>query len=346
MTMLAVRLMGEKDLRVEDVPTPILVSPTDAILDVTATAICGVDLLAYWGYVPGFEWGTTMGHEFVGVVREVGEDVDRIRPGDRVVCSSTTSCGVCYYCRRGMAAQCVDLTLFGFSGTYPRLDGGQAESVRVPQADRVLWPLPAGVSDEAGVLVADILSTAYRGVERADIRLGDTVAVVGCGPVGLMAVMCAGRLAGRVIAVDTVPARLEQAKTLGAIPVDASGDPVGDVMELTGCIGVDAAVEAAGSADALASCLKMVRGRGTVSAIGAHFEPDCPMDVGLMFANEITVRISIGSPTDDREQVLGLIGGGTFDPAVIVTHRLPLAEAVEGYRLFEAREATKVVMSP
>ena len=344
--MRAVRLQGIKDLRVEEVAAPTLQDPGDALLDVTATAICGADLLPYWGHVPGFEWGTIMGHEFVGVVKEVGPGVSRIKPGDRVVCSSTTSCGVCCSCRRGMASQCENLALFGFSGAYPKLDGGQAERVRIPNADRVLWPLPVEVSDEAGIFVADILSTAFRGVERADVRLGDSVAVVGCGPVGLMTILCARRLAGQVIAVDTVPSRLETARSLGAIPVDASGDAVAEVMALTEGRGAAAVVEAAGGVAALTSSLKMVRGRGTVSVIGAHFEPDFPLDAGLMFANEITLRVSIGSPTDDREQVLDLLRGGVIDPTTIVTHRVSLDDAPEAYKLFEAREATKFVMTP
>ncbi len=344
--MRAVRLLGPRDLRVDDVPDPVVQAPGDAVVDVTATAICGADLLPYRGYVPGFEWGTTMGHEFVGVVRAVGPAVRRVKPGDRVVCSSTTSCGTCYYCVRGMAAQCEHLALFGFSGAYPRLDGGQAERVRIPNADRVLWPLPEEVSDEAGVFVADILSTAFRGVERADLRLGDTVVVVGCGPVGLMSVMCARRLAGQVIAVDTVPARLEQARVLGAVPVDAAGDALAEVMDLTSGRGADAVIEAAGAVSALTSAVAMVRGRGTVSVIGAHFEPEFPLDMGRMFAKEISLRVSIGSPADDRERVLALIRGGVLDPTAIVSHRMSLDDAPEAYSLFESREATKIVMRP
>lgn len=344
--MRAVRLMGPKELRVDDVPDPSIQDPTDAILDVTATAICGADLLPYWGYVPGFEWGTTMGHEFVGVVRDVGTGVKRIRPGDRVVCSSTTSCGECYYCRRGMASQCENLSLFGFSGAYPRLDGGQADTVRVPMADRVLWPLPSAVSDEAGVFVADILSTAFRGLERADVRQGDTIAVVGCGPVGLMSILCSRQIASTVIAVDTIPARLELARSLGAVPVNAAEDAVEAVMALTGGRGADSVIESAGGVPALQACLKMARGRGTISVIGAHFEPDFPLDAGLMFANELTLRVSIGSPTDDREQVLGLVSSGVIDPTCVVSHRLSLDQAPEAYVMFENREAVKIVLAP
>ncbi len=342
--MRAVRLVAAKQLVVDDIADPVIVDPHNAIIDVTATAICGADLLPYWGYVPGFEWGTTMGHEFVGVVREVGSAVSLVEVGDRVVCSSMTSCGTCWYCRRQAQPQCETRALFGFSGAYPRLDGGQAERVLIPNADRDLWPLPDDVSDDAAVFVADILSTACRGVERADLRLGDTVAVVGCGPVGLMAILAARLTAGKVLAVDTVAARLELAASVGAVPVHAGEDAVEAVKAESGGRGADAVIECAGGVPALTSALKMARPRGTVSVIGAHFEPDFPLDAGAMFANETTLRVSVGAPTDDREDVLGLISSGRIDPTVAISHRMPLDEAVEAYRLFEEREATKVVM--
>jgi threonine dehydrogenase-like Zn-dependent dehydrogenase len=345
--MRALRLMGPRELVLDEVPDPQIKDPKNAVLKVTKTAICGADLIPYWGYVPGWEWGTTMGHEFVGVVKEVGSGVSQIKSGDRVMCSSMTSCGVCWACRNGMQPQCENRALFGFSGAYPRLDGGQADMVLIPNADRDLWILPAAVSDDAGVFVSDILSTAYRGLARANVKLGDNVVVVGCGPVGLMTILVARLTAGQVIAVDTVGARLAQAKALGAKVVDASAqDAVAVVMELTGGRGAEAVIEAAGSVPALQSALQMARVRGSVSVIGAHFEPDFPLDAGAMFAKETTLTVSIGSPTDDREAVLDLIRLGRVDPVPTISHRMKLDEAPEAYRLFEAREATKVVMTP
>ena len=345
--MRALRLLGPRELRIDELPDPKIAGPKNAVLEVTRTAICGADLLPYWGYVPGFEWGTTMGHEFVGTVREVGPAVALVKPGDRVVCSSMTSCGVCWACRRGMQPQCENRALFGFSGAYPRLDGGQAEQVLIPNADRDLWPLPSEVSDDAAVFVADILSTAYRGIQRADVKLGDTVVVVGCGPVGLMAILSARLAAGRIIAVDTIPARLEQARAMGAEAVDASAqDPVAAVLDLTGGRGAEAVIECAGGVPALTAAMQMVRVRGNVSVIGAHFEPDFPLDAGAMFAKETSLRFSIGSPTDDRETVLDLIRLGRIDPTPTISHKMKLEEAAEAYKLFEAREATKVVLTP
>lgn len=344
--MRAVKLVEPKKIEVADVPEPVLDGPRDAIVEVKKTAICGADLLPYFGYVPGFEWGTTLGHEFVGVVRDVGDDVTRIKPGDRVVASSTTSCGQCWYCRHGMASQCENVALFGYSGVYPRLDGGQADKVRVPMADRVLWPLPREVSDEAGVFVGDILSTAYRGVLRAEVALGDTVAVVGAGPVGLMAVMTAHPIAGQVLAIDPVPARLEAAKALGAVAIPGDGNELEKIMEMTGGKGADAVIETAGAQPALLNAMKMARGRGTVSVIGAHFEPDCPIDVGNMFSQETTLRFSIGSPTDDREEVIRLIEDHVLDPTVVVSDRTGLEDAEEAYRSFAERESVKTILSP
>ena len=344
--MRAVRLIGVKDVQIKEIAEPTIAAPQNAIVDVTSTAICGADMLPYWGYAPGFEWGMTMGHEFVGVVSDVGSAVTRVKPGDRVMASSMTSCGTCWYCRHGAQPQCENRALFGFSGAYPRLEGGQADKVLIPNADRDLWILPDDVSDEAGVFVADILSTAYRGVERADVNVGDAVAVVGCGPVGLMAILVARLTAGKVFALDTVQTRLDVAAALGAIPIDAGGDAVAAVKEQTSGRGADAVIECAGGVPAMTSALQMARPRGTVSVIGAHFEPDFPLDAGAMFANETTLRVSIGAPTDDREEILDLIRQGMLEPIQTVSHRMPLADAAEAYRMFEAREATKIMLKP
>ena len=343
--MKAVVLRGVGDVGVETVPDPVIREPGDAIVEVTATAICGADLFPFHGLTPGFENGTVLGHEFAGVVLEVGKGVTAFRPGQRVVNASMIQDGTCASCRAGRPTQCEGRALFGYSGVYPRLDGGQAELVRVPNADRVLYPLPDEVSDEAGVFLADILPTGYGAVVRAGTRIGDAVCVVGCGPVGLMGVLCAVDLGARVLAVDGVPARRELAATLGAWSV-APEEAADAVAEVTAGLGADVVIEAAGSPGALDAALRLARGRGIVSVVGAHFEPDYPLDNALMFERELTLRFTIGDPSNDRAHLLGLIASGRLDPAQIVTHRMPLAEAAEAYRLFDAREATKVVLTP
>src|SRR5207244_4707964 len=205
------------------------------------------ELLPFHGMTPGFEAGTVLGHEFAGEVVEVGADVRSFRPGQRVVNASMISDGTCRSCRAGRVTQCERRSLFGYSGVYPRLDGGQAELVRVPRADRALRTLPDEVSDEAAVFLADILPTGFGAVVRGGVSAGDTVVVVGCGPVGLMAVLCAAGVAGRLIAVDGVPARRELAGRLGA-GTAAPEEAAAVVAEATGGLGADVGLEAAGPA--------------------------------------------------------------------------------------------------
>jgi 2-desacetyl-2-hydroxyethyl bacteriochlorophyllide A dehydrogenase len=341
----AVVLRAPGDVRVDDVGDPRLLEPDDAIVAVSATAICGADLFPFHGLTPGFEAGTVLGHEFAGEVVEVGPGVQRVRPGRRVVNASMISDGTCPSCRAGRVTQCKGRSLFGYSGVYPRLDGGQADLVRVPQADRALRVLPDEVSDEAAVFLADVLPTGFASVVRGGVSAGDTVVVVGCGPVGLVALLLSASLAGRLIAVDAVPARRALAGRLGAEAI-APEAAAAVVAEATDGLGADVVIEAAGSPGGLDASLRLARGRGMVSVVGAHFEPDYPLDNALMFERELTVRFSIGDPTADGDVVLARLASGEVDPTPIVTHRLPLSDAAEAYRLFDSREATKVVLSP
>ncbi len=342
--MRAVKLVGPEAVAVEEVADPGLTSDTDAIVRVTHTAICGADLLPYHGYTPGFELGTTLGHEFVGVVEDAGDALGSLRVGERVVNTSMTSDGTCAHCRAGRPTQCVSRAMFGYSGVYPRLEGGQADLVRVPRGDRCLWPIPDDVSDEDAVFIADILPTGFLAVQRAGVAPGDVVVVLGSGPVGLMALICAVGTARRVIAVDGIPARRAVAESLGALAVDppAAADAV---AALSAGLGADAVIEASGSPAALTSALDLVRPQGIVSVVGAHFEPDYPLDNGLMFEKEITLAFAIGNPGRDRERLLAMIQAGALRPSAVISDRLPLGEAAQAYRAFDAREATKVVLT-
>jgi alcohol dehydrogenase len=343
--MKAVVLREPGKVTVDEVADPAILEAGDAIVSVRATAICGADLFPFHGLTPGFELGTILGHEFAGEVVEVGEEVASIQPGDRVVNASMISDGTCPSCRAGRVTQCEGRSLFGYSGVYPRLDGGQAELVRVPHADRALQKLPDAVSDEAAVFLADILPTGQAAVVRAGVADGDVVVVVGCGPVGLMAILCARGIAGRVLAVDGVPVRRELAELLGAEAV-APAAAADIVASATNGLGADVVIEAAGSPGGLDASLRLARGRGVVSVVGAHFEPDYPLDNALMFERELTLRFSIGDPTADGPRLLERLAAGELDPTPIVTHRMPLADAAEAYRLFDTREATKVVLTP
>jgi len=341
----AVRIQGPEQLELDDAPEPALQAPGDAIVEVRRTAICGADLFPYHGHTPGFEAGTIPGHEWVGVVREVGDAVRGLRPGQRVVNASMISDGTCDQCRAGRPMQCENRALFGYSGVYERLDGGQAELVRAPNADRSLWPIPDEVADDDAVFVADMLPTGLSAVRRGGVDVGDVVAVLGCGTVGLMAILLARRVARRVIAVDGIDARRELATGLGAEAVDP--DSAADaVAEASGGLGADVVIEAAGAKPALDAAFGLARGRGTVCVVGAHFEPDYPLDAGRMFEAELSLRFAMGDPINDRELLLAMIASGELRPSELISHKMSLDEAPKAYELFDRREATKVVLAP
>jgi threonine dehydrogenase-like Zn-dependent dehydrogenase len=255
--MKAVVFHGIGDIRVDQVPDPAIEQPTDAIVRITASAICGTDLHMVRGTMPGMKEGTVMGHEGVGVVEEVGSAVRNLSPGDRVVIPSTIGCGYCSYCRAGCYAQCdnanpngprAGTAFFGGPEATGPFNGMQAEYVRVPYASVNLVRLPRLVTDDAAILLSDIFPTGYFGADLAGIGYGDTVAVFGCGPVGLFAIASAGLFgAARIIAVDRVESRLEAAKAQGAEIINFDEEsPTEVIRELTGGIGVDRVIDAVG----------------------------------------------------------------------------------------------------
>lgn len=255
--MKAVVFHGVGDIRLDNVPEPKIKDPLDAIVRLTASAICGTDLHMIRGTFTGMKPGTILGHEGVGIVEEVGANVRNLNKGDRVVIPSTIACGYCSYCRSGYYAQCdvanpngPDAGTAFFGGPEPTgpIDGLQAEYARIPYASTGLVKLPQGVTDDEAILLSDIFPTAYFGAELAEIPPGDTVAIFGCGPVGQFAIKSAQLLgAGRIFAIDTIPSRLQMAKALGAEIIDFNvEDPVEALKSLTGGAGVDRAIDAVG----------------------------------------------------------------------------------------------------
>jgi threonine dehydrogenase-like Zn-dependent dehydrogenase len=255
--MKAVVFHGVGDIRMEDVPEPKIEQATDAIVHLSASAICGTDLHMVRGSLPGMKAGTILGHEGVGVVEEVGRDVRNLKPGDRVVIPSTIACGFCSYCRSGYYAQCdnanpngnlAGTSFFGGPRQTGPFNGLQAERARIPYANTGLVKLPVEVTDDQAILLSDIFPTAYFGAELAEIKPGDTVVILGCGPVGQFCIVSAKLLgAGRILAVDTVPDRLEMARAQGAEVIDFNAeDPVETIRRLTGGIGADRALDAVG----------------------------------------------------------------------------------------------------
>ena len=349
--MQAIVYHGPRDIRLGEQPDPKLREPDDVVVRVTRTAICGSDLHVVHG-LPIPDRGFALGHEFVGIVEEVGPAVRRFRKGDRVLASCTTGCGRCVPCRRGLYSACDATTaggasnLFGFSCALP---GGQAEAVRVPYADANLLALPTDLDDERVLFLSDILPTGYMGAELAEVGPGDVVVVLGCGPVGVFAQRCAElRGASRILAVDLDDGRLARARARGYETLNPSRDDlVARVQDATGGRGADAVIEAVGRPELVAQALELARHGGRVSFVGVIVEP-APFFLGLLLMKNLSLRGGIVSPQVHWPKLLPLIEAGRLDPTEIITHRLPLAEGVRGYELFDKHEdgALKVVLQP
>lgn len=345
--MRAVVLHGERDVRVEDVPDPALSGPDGLLLRVDRTAICGSDLHLYHG--PMTTPGVHLGHEFVGTVEEVGTDVTTVRAGDRVLVSGVVGCGLCPACRAGDVVVCQRAGTKVF-GTSLELAGGQAEAVAVPAADSSVTRIPEGISEEQAVLLTDILPTGYLGAQRADITPGDTVVVIGLGPVGVFALQCA-QLYGpsRILAVDMVPDRLARAEQLGAEPIDASdGGTVAAVYEATGGRGADAVIEAVGADSSVNDAILCAAAGGTVSVVGVNLNLAFPYPMPVALMKRLTFRVTLASIPTTWAALFPLVQSGRLHPEEVFTHRLGLSEAAEAYRIFEAREGgvLKVLLDP
>src|SRR6266853_3457573 len=345
--MRALNYQGEGDVKVIDVPKPTIKGSGDALIKVTLGAVCGSDLHILHGHTP-MNQGAVLGHEFVGVVEAAGSEVKRFKPGDRVVASFFTSCGHCALCRKGWFNQCVDKATFGHGEYFGGLGGGQAEYVVVPNADHTMEDIPAGMTDEQAIFVGDILSTGFFAAERAEIRPGDAVAVIGAGPVGLMATMCA-QLFGpaRTFVVDMVDARLEIAQELGGIPINTKDvHPVSAIQEQTGGLGADSSIECVGAAAAVDTAIRSVRGGGTISMVGVPSVVTGEFPYLDIWLKSLTFRAGWCNVQAYMRPLLDLIAAGRLKPEAIISHRMKLDQAEEAYRIFDAREATKIVLTP
>ena len=387
--MLANCWMGKRDVRVERVPDPRILSDSDAIVRVTKTAICGSDLHLYNGFVPGMERGDILGHEFMGEVVEVGRAVRKLRPGDRVVVPFPIACGACTACKSELYSLCENSNpnawmaeklwgyspagLFGYSHILGGFAGGQAEYARVPFADVGPIKVPESLSDEQVLFLSDILPTAYMSAEMCNIQPGDVVAVWGCGPVGQLAIVSAYVLgAERVIAIDRFPYRLRMARErAGAETIDYEVENVLETLkEMTGGRGPDACIDAVGmeahgptamyAYDRAKQALKLETDRplalreailackngGTVSVVGVYggFIDKFPM--GAVVNRSLTIRSGQTHVQRYMRPLLERIERGELDPSFIITHRLPLQAAAEGFTTFLNKEddCMKVVL--
>jgi 2-desacetyl-2-hydroxyethyl bacteriochlorophyllide A dehydrogenase len=344
--MRAVTFQAPMEVRVDERPEPVLESRDDAVVAIEASGICGSDLHIYHGRVK-MEPGFTIGHEFVGRVVAVGDAVTRVREGDRVLGCFHTACGACFYCLRGVYQKCERVRVFGHGEALGSLPGTQADQALVPMANLTLRPVPEGVSDDVALFAGDVMGTAYHAVECADVRPGDSVAVLGLGPVGLCAVQIAVAAgAGPVLAIDSVAERLEVARGFGAIPVHLTEEQPRDVVRrLTEGRGVAAAIDAVGHPDALDLAIRLARSAGTVVAIGVYAEP-CQVHMGVVWIKGLTLRTGQANVIGHVDRVLGMLAAGTLDPTPLVTHHMSLDDAPEGYAIYDRREALKIVLRP
>lgn len=329
-----------------EVPDPTITDPRDAIIKVDTVTICGTDLHILAGDVPAVESGRILGHEAVGTVVDAGSGVTGLSRGDRVLASCISACGVCRYCRQGHYGQCL-----GGGGWIlgHRVNGVQAEYARLPFADLSTYRLPANVSDEAAVLLADILPTSYEvGVLNGQVRPGDTVVVVGVGPIGLAAILTARLYSpSHIIAVDKAASRLQAAKQFGAdIAVNADEDPFEVVQAVTGGLGADVVMEAVGTPQAFETCTKLVRAGGHVANIGVHGKPAL-LHLEDLWIRNITITTGLVD-TYSTPNLLTMLGAGQFDVSHMITHRFALDDFMTAYDVFGKPAETgalKVVLS-
>jgi alcohol dehydrogenase len=335
---------GQKDW--ETKADPELLAPTDAIVRIDSSTICGTDLHILKGDVPEVVPGTVLGHEAVGTIVETGSAVTTLTEGDRVLVSCITSCGRCRFCKEGHYGLCTG----GGGWIFGHLiDGLQAEYARVPFADTSVYKVPEGLSDEQVLFLADILPTAYEvGVLNGNVDAGDTVAVVGGGPIGLATIMTAKLYTpARVIAIDLADARLEKAREFGADVTINNGraDAVAIVQELTQGLGADVAVEAVGVPDTFELCTALVRPGGHVANVGVHGHP-ATLHLETLWIKDITITTGLVD-TSTTPRLLNLIAEGRLDPTPFATHRFALGDTLSAYDTFAAAgetNALKVVL--
>ena len=388
--MKAVCWHGVHDVRVDTVPDPQIINPRDAIIKITATAICGSDLHLYDGYIPSMKSGDILGHEFMGEVVELGAGVQNLKLGDRVVVPFTISCGSCFFCERDLWSACDNSNpnapvaealygsspagLFGYSHLFGGYAGGQAEYVRVPFADVGPIKIPEGIPDEKVLFLSDIFPTGYMAAENCNIHPGDTVAIWGCGPVGLFAIRSALMLgAGRVIAIDRFPERLALAEQSGATTLNYSEVEVLDALKtMTGGRGPDSCIDAVGMEahghgidalydkakqavrlqsdrpTALRQVIQACRKGGTVSIPGVYGGFIDKMPIGAAFNKGLTFKMGQTHMHKYMQPLLERVQAGDIDPSYIITHRISLDEVPEAYKIFRDKEdnCVKVVIKP
>ncbi|HEY2642282.1 MAG TPA: zinc-dependent alcohol dehydrogenase family protein [Galbitalea sp.] len=336
--MKALVYKGPGQMNWEDVPGPVIQRPTDVIVKMVATTICGTDLHILKGDVPEVKSGRILGHEGIGVITEIGGGVTQLAVGDRVILACVSSCGKCSNCRKSLYSHCLDpegIAGIGWIFGY-MIDGTQAEYVRVPFAENSVYKLPEGMTDAEGILLSDILPTGFEiGVQYGHVQPGDVVAVVGAGPVGLSSVMTA-RLYGpsKVIAIDLDSARLARAKDFGATDVVNSGDAdwKEQVLAFTDGAGVDVAIEAVGVPDTFTMATQIVRPGGHVANIGVHGKP-VPLALNELWIQNIDISTGLVN-TNTLGMLLKLVAEHKLPAEKFVTHEFTFDQVLDAYEVF------------
>ena len=336
--MKAVVYKGKGILALEDRPVPGILDEKDAIVKVTLTTICSSDIHIKHGAVPKAVPGTILGHEFVGEVVETGSGVRKVKAGDRVSVNVETFCGECFFCKRGFVNNCQDPQ--GGWALGCRIDGGQAEYVRVPYADNGLTVIPDGVTDEQALFNGDILSTGYWAADIGKIRPGDTVAVIGAGPTGLCTMACARLYTpARILAIDTDPYRLDLAKKKGLADVTlipGEGDLPEKVRDLTEGRGADVVLEVAGGEDTFQTAWQIARPNAVVVVVAMYEEPQA-LPLPDMYGKNLTFRTG-GVDGRYGQEIRDLTARGKLDVSFLITHRCGLDEIMEAYEIFEQKK--------
>ncbi|MBC5991968.1 zinc-dependent alcohol dehydrogenase [Pontibacter cellulosilyticus] len=379
--MLAMDYRGPKRVRIENKPMPEILHPEDAIVRVTRSCICGSDLHLYNGNVPDTRVGTTFGHEFTGEVVEIGSEVTKLKIGDNVLVPFNIACGRCAFCKQELYGNCHEANpqataaggIFGYSHTTGGYHGGQAEYVRVPYANVGPTIIPEGMDLDDAVMLTDVVPTGYQAAEMGGIQKGDTVMVFGAGPVGIMAAKCSWLFgAGRVIIIDKIEYRLEFARNYAqceAYNYEEIGDIAVFAKKTTDSLGADVCIDAvgaeatgnlmqsitgrklllqAGSATALHWAINCVKKGGIVSIVGVYGPTDNLVPIGNVLNKGITIRANQASVKRLLPRLMEHVQNGILDPKALITHRIPLEEVAEGYRMFANKldECIKPVLIP
>lgn len=379
--MKAMNYRGPFRVRIEEKPMPKISHPEDAIVQVTRACICGSDLHLYHGMVPDTRVGSTFGHEFIGIVREVGSGINKLKVGDKVLVPFNIACGRCHFCKQGLFANCHESNamatavggIFGYSHIAGGFDGGQAEFVRVPYADFGPTVIPAEMDDDDALLLTDVLPTGYQAAEMGGIKVGDTVVVFGAGPVGIMAARCAWLFgATRVIVIDHLEYRLEFVRTYAsceAYNFRSMDDPVLFIKRITDWLGADVCIDAVGS-DACGNAMQTITGKklllqagaatalhwavnsvkkgGIVSVVGVYGPTDNLVPIGNVVNKGITIRANQTSVKRLLPKLMEHVRNGILSPKDIITHRFALEDVADAYQMFSAKldECIKPVLIP